>query len=49
MDGNDGAWPLLYGASPVSSSDLDLAVDEDQISGSERSHTTEQVAYIVFE
>lgn len=47
MDGNDGGWPLLYGASSVSSSNLSVAFDEDQISNSERSHTTEQVAYMV--
>ncbi len=48
MDGNDGGWPLLYGTSAVSSSNLSVAFDEDQISNSERSHTTEQVAYMVF-
>ncbi len=48
MDGNDGGWPLIYGANPLSSSNLNLAFDEDQISGSERNHTTEQVAYVVF-
>ncbi len=48
IDGNDGAWPLLYGGTPVSSSQINLAVDEDQIRDNERNHTTEQVAYIVF-
>ena len=40
---------ILYGASPVSASTLSLAYDEDQAKDSERRHTTEQVAYIVFE
>ncbi len=49
MDGNDGAWPVLYGSDPLTASALNLIVDEDQIRDSERSHTTEQVAYLVFE
>lgn len=49
MDGNDGGWPLLYGPNPLSPTGIDLAFDEDTIGGSERRHTTEQVAYIVFE
>ncbi len=49
IDGNNGGWPLLYGSSPLSSTALQLAFDEDAIGDSERSHTTEQVAYIVFE
>lgn len=48
MDGGDGGWPVLYGPVPVGSSELELAFDEDQLSNSERRHTTEQVAYIVF-
>ncbi|MEQ9264433.1 MAG: PKD domain-containing protein [Balneolaceae bacterium] len=48
MDGNDGGWPVLYGSGSVSLTSLSLAFDEDQISNNERSHTTEQVAYIVF-
>lgn len=48
MDGGDGGWPLLYGTNPISNSALQIAYDEDQISNSERSHTTEQVAYAVF-
>lgn len=47
MDGNDGGWPLLYGSSAVSSTNLSVAFDEDQIANSERSHTTEQVSYLV--
>ncbi len=49
IDGNNGGWPLLYGANPLSSTALSLAFDEDAIGDSERSHTTEQVAFIVFD
>ncbi len=49
MDGNDGGWPVLFGANPVNASEIVVAVDEDQISGSERSHSTEQVAMLVFD
>ncbi len=47
MDGNDGAWPFLYGTIPLGGSTVSLAVDEDQFRDSERRHTTEQVAYLV--
>ncbi len=49
MDGNEGSWAILYGPAPVSSTNLSLAAEEDNAFDSERSHTTEQVAYIVFE
>jgi fibronectin type 3 domain-containing protein len=49
MDGSDGGWPCLFGPTPLSVGNLDIVFDEDQISDSERSHTSEQVAYIVFE
>lgn len=48
MDGGDGCWPLLYGPDAVASGALQLAVDEDQLVDLERSHTTEQVAYLIF-
>ncbi|HKJ16130.1 MAG TPA: PKD domain-containing protein, partial [Xanthomonadales bacterium] len=48
LDGGDGGWPILYGTNPVSAGNLALMYDEDQIANSERSHTTEQVAYVVF-
>ncbi|MGF1453674.1 MAG: PKD domain-containing protein [Opitutales bacterium] len=47
MDGSDGGWAALFGTSPVSTANLDLVIDEDQLSDSERGHTTEQVAYVV--
>lgn len=49
MDGGDGGWPVLFGPDPVSSSGVTLSFDEDQISDSDRNHTTEEVAYMVFE
>jgi hypothetical protein len=49
VDGGNGGWPVLYGSTPLSSSALNLAIDEDIIGDSERSHISEQVAYIVFE
>lgn len=48
IDGGDGGWPVLLGGSAVSGSAVTMAFDEDQVSNSERSHTTEQVAYMVF-
>jgi hypothetical protein len=49
MDGGNGGWPILYGANPITASKLALAFDEGQTLDTERSHTTEQVAYIVLE
>jgi RHS repeat-associated protein len=49
MDGADGSWAVLYGTTPLVTSTLKLAVDEDQIGDSDRSHTNEQVAYLVFD
>jgi len=49
VDESDGGWPILYGVTPLSSTTLNLAIDEDNVIDSERNHTTEQVAYIVFE
>jgi VCBS repeat-containing protein len=49
MDGSDGGWAALFGVSPVSVTNLNLVIEEDQIRDAERSHTTEQVSYIVFE
>ena len=49
MDGRDGGRPILYGPNAVAATGLNLAIDEDQANDSERRHTTEQVAYLVFE
>ena len=48
MDGGDGGWAVLYGSDPLASSQIALAIDEDTIGDTERSHTTEQVAYWMF-
>ncbi len=45
MDGNNGGWMM---ANNITSSQIDLYVDEDQIGDSERNHTTETGAYIAF-
>jgi hypothetical protein len=49
MDGGDGGWAVLYGASPLTAGSIRMAIDEDQIRDSERKHTSEQVGYLVFE
>jgi hypothetical protein len=48
MDGVEGGWPILYGASAVTPGALRLAIEEDWWFDPERSHPTEQAAYIVF-
>ncbi len=49
MDSVNGGWAILFGANPVTAGKLNLAIDEDQSVDNERSHTSEQVGYIVFE
>ncbi len=49
MDGGDGGWPILFGSNSISTSNLQVAIDEDTIGDTERNHTTEQVAYLVVE
>ncbi|MEQ1824524.1 MAG: LamG-like jellyroll fold domain-containing protein [Pirellula sp.] len=49
MDGANGGWPVLYGASPVGSSGMKLAIDEDELLDIERSHTSEQLAFLALE
>jgi PKD repeat protein len=48
MDDGNGGWPVFYGSTPLTSTSLTLVFDEDQLKDSERRHSTEQVAYIVF-
>ncbi len=48
MKGGNGGWAVLYGPDPVST-EINLAIDEDTIRDSERSHIGEQVAYWAFE
>ncbi|MBK1827208.1 cadherin domain-containing protein [Haloferula rosea] len=49
MDGGNGAWAVLSGASPITPSTLGLHALEDQMNDSETKHTTTQVGYLVFE
>jgi hypothetical protein len=47
MDGGDEGWAVLYGENFVTAAGLRLAIQEDWYWDSERSHTTEQVTYMV--
>ena len=49
MNGGDTHWPVLFSETPFLDTAFVLSVDEDQITDSERAHTTEEVAYIVFD
>jgi len=48
VDGGNGGWAYTYGSAPTTASTLALVIDEDQVGDSERSHTSEQVGYVVF-
>ena len=48
MDGNNGSWAVFPAGGGLSASQMMISVDEDQLSDSERAHTSEQVSYIVF-
>jgi len=45
-DGGDGGWNIIY---TVTESQIGLAIDEDQVKDSDRSHTTETCGFITFE
>jgi len=45
-DGGDGGWADVYS---VTATQFGLAIDEDQVNDSERSHTTETCGFMVFE
>jgi len=49
MDGGDGGWAQVHGATMSTTTSLFLSLDEDQFADAERFHTTEQVGYVVFE
>ena len=49
VDGANGGWAQVHGATLANTTSLFLSVDEDQILDSERAHTPEQVGYLVFE
>ena len=48
VDGGNGGWAYTFGSAPMSTSSLDLVIDEDTIGDAERNHTPEQVSYLVF-
>lgn len=48
MDGIDGGWPVLYGTESIGPSGLTVCIDEDTLGDTERGHTSEEVAYLVF-
>jgi hypothetical protein len=47
VDGADGYWPVLYGGAPLGADRLLVAAEEDKMRDAERSHTTEQVGWLV--
>jgi hypothetical protein len=49
MNGYNGAWPVLYGTDPLSSSEMQVVLDEDTLFDTERSHTTEQLGFVAFD
>jgi len=49
LDGGNGGWAQLHGLPALTTTQIDLSIDEDQINDAERSHITEQVSYVVFE
>lgn len=49
MDGAHGGWAVLYGADPLSSGIIELAIEEETVAGdTQRIHTSEEVFYAVF-
>ncbi len=48
VDGGNGGWAYVHGATMATSSILNLSIDEDQVNDAERNHTPEQVSYVVF-
>lgn len=48
MDGNNGGWAVFPAGGGLSTTQMQIAVDEDQLADAERAHTSEQVSYIVF-
>ena len=49
MDGTDGGWSQIHGATLATTMLVNLSIDEDQIGDAERNRTTDQVGYVVFE
>jgi hypothetical protein len=49
MSGNNGAWAVLSGVTPLEANSIDLHVSEDKMNDSETSHNTTNVGYLIFE
>lgn len=49
MDGGDGGWSVLHNTDSLTPSTIKVGIDEDQISNTERGHTTEQVGYFAID
>ncbi len=45
LNGNNGGWAVLFGSGAVGGTTLSLAIDEDQLQDTERSHIAENVGY----
>jgi len=48
IDGTDGGTAIFKNINPAGTTSLKLVVDEDQFVDSERSHASEQIAYLIF-
>jgi hypothetical protein len=46
MDGHNGSWAVLTKA--TSQNSMKVAVDKDQLGDNDRTHTDEQLDYIIF-
>ncbi len=49
IDGANGGWPVLFGDNPLTETGAVLAFEEDVEKDTERNHTHEQVAYLIFD
>ncbi len=48
VDGGNGGWAQVHGATLATTTSLFLSIDEDTIGDSERNHISEQVGYVAF-
>ncbi|WP_409432118.1 hypothetical protein ACJ3XI_07805 [Litorimonas sp. RW-G-Af-16] len=49
-DGGQGGWAILYGSNPLPNNSVQWAIEEEIVAGdTSRSHTTENVAYWLFD
>jgi hypothetical protein len=49
ISGTNGGHPVLYGTSPLTATQIDLTIPEEEINDTEQSGNTEYVPYMVFE